>query len=64
MTLELLIQLLPLVINAGESITKIIEQLHASGADPKAPLAPEHQAAVDAALASIANPLGDPDGPE
>lgn len=62
MTLELLIQLLPLLINAGESLAKIIEQLR--GTDPKAPLPAEHQAAVEAMLDAINNPLGDPDGPE
>jgi hypothetical protein len=72
MTLELLIQLLPLIENGITVIGAVIKDLQASGHDPKAPLPLEHQAKITAALAPIAQPLfdagsgglDDPDGPE
>jgi hypothetical protein len=73
MTLELLIQLLPLIENGITVIGAVIKDLQASGHDPKAPIPVEHQAKITDALAPIAQPLfddamanglGSPEGPE
>lgn len=77
MTLELLIQLLPLLQMGFTAVEDIVKELQAAGHDPKAPLPAAHSMAAQKTLAPIqaalpanlvvnlvVSPLGSPDAPE
>jgi hypothetical protein len=54
MTAEALLALLPQLIQ----LLEVIFESHSNGADPKAPLSDEHQAAANSAIAAIAAAKG------
>lgn len=58
-----LIQLLATMAGAAKDISDVVTVLQAQGHPENAPIPPEHQAKVDAAIASVKtswSPLGDP----
>lgn len=65
MTIIQIIQLIATLAGATKDIQGIVDDLHASGHSPTAPIPEVHMERIKEILAQIpSNPLGDPDGPE
>jgi hypothetical protein len=59
-----IIALIAQLVGAAKDVTGVMADIHSLNLKPEDTVPPEHVQRIQAALAQIQNPLGDPNGPE